>query len=51
MDWEHNTLGHAASIPAILSGGQVRRYYLSRAGSDDLPRVFWWTGPGHPVLV
>ena len=53
LDWEPDTSGHAASIPAILSGGQVRRYYLSRAGSDDLPHVFWWTGPGssHPVLV
>ena len=52
LDWEPDTFGHAHTIPTIVSGGAVRRYYLWRGGEFEKPRIFWWQGPdGNRVLV
>jgi alpha-mannosidase len=52
LDWEPDTFGHAATIPTIVSGAGVRRYYLCRGGRQPKPPVFWWRGPdGSRILV
>jgi len=52
LDWEPDTFGHAATIPAIVSRGGVRRYYLCRGGKFAKPPVFRWKGPdGSEILV
>jgi alpha-mannosidase len=52
LDWEPDAFGHAASIPGILNGGGVTRYYCCRPGQPTPPPVFWWIGSdGSRVLV
>ncbi len=52
LDWEPDTFGHAITIPSIVSGGGVRRYYMCRGGAAEKPPVFWWQGPdGARILV
>ncbi|MFP4104975.1 MAG: alpha-mannosidase [Phycisphaerae bacterium] len=45
LDWAPDTFGHAATIPGILAGGGVSRYYFCRGGKFDKPPIFWWEGP------
>ncbi|HEX2949051.1 MAG TPA: glycoside hydrolase family 38 C-terminal domain-containing protein [Armatimonadota bacterium] len=42
IDWEPDTFGHAHTIPTILAGAGVKRYYFCRTGTG--PRLFWWQG-------
>jgi alpha-mannosidase len=52
LDWEPDTFGHAHTIPAIVSRGAVKYYYLCRGGKDEKPPIFWWQAPdGSRVLV
>jgi alpha-mannosidase len=52
LDFEPDTFGHAATIPALVSRGGVRRYYMCRAGQGEKPPVFFWKAPdGSRVLV
>ena len=50
IDWEPDTFGHAHTIPSILAGAGVTRYYFCRTGPG--PRLFWWQAPdGSRVLA
>lgn len=52
VQWEPDTFGHAHTIPAIVTQGGVRCYYMCRPGAPGLPAVFWWNAPdGSRVLV
>jgi alpha-mannosidase len=53
IDWAPDTFGHAATIPAHLVRGGVRRYYCCRPGRGrDWPAAFRWRAPdGSELLV
>ncbi len=52
LDWEPDTFGHALTIPAIVSRGGVKYYYMCRGGEFEKPPIFWWRAPdGSRVLV
>jgi alpha-mannosidase len=52
IDFEPDTFGHAATIPALVSRGGVSRYYMCRGGKGEKPPVFFWQAPdGARVLV
>jgi alpha-mannosidase len=52
IDFEPDTFGHAATIPALVSRGGVTRYYMCRGGKDEKPPVFLWRAPdGSRLLV
>jgi len=52
IDFEPDTFGHAATIPALVSRGGVSRYYMCRGGKEEKPPVFFWRAPdGSRVLV
>jgi alpha-mannosidase len=52
LDWEPDTFGHALTIPAIVSRGGVKYYYMCRGGDFEKPPIFWWKAPdGSQVLV
>ncbi|TFG72698.1 MAG: alpha-mannosidase, partial [Anaerolineales bacterium] len=42
IDFEPDTFGHPASMPAILTQGGVRYYYHCRGSRG--PHVYWWVG-------
>ena len=42
IDFEPDTFGHPASLPAILTQGGVRYYYHCRGSRG--PHVYWWVG-------
>jgi alpha-mannosidase len=50
VDFEPDTFGHPATLPAILARGGVKYYYHCR-GSHG-PHLYWWVGPdGSRLLV
>ncbi|MBN1874673.1 MAG: alpha-mannosidase [Anaerolineae bacterium] len=50
VDFEPDTFGHPATLPAILARGGVDYYYHCR-GSHG-PHLYWWLGPdGSRLLV
>jgi alpha-mannosidase len=52
LDWEPDTFGHALTIPAIVSRGGVKYYYMCRGGEFEKPPIFWWQAPdGSRILV
>jgi len=60
IDWEPDTFGHAATIPAFLAQAAVKYYYSCRTGGgfeharigEERPRLFYWQAPdGSRVLV
>ncbi|MGD2295420.1 MAG: glycoside hydrolase family 38 C-terminal domain-containing protein [Candidatus Aminicenantes bacterium] len=52
LDWEPDTFGHALTIPAIVSRGGVKYYYMCRGGDFEKPPIFWWQAPdGSRILV
>jgi alpha-mannosidase len=52
LDWEPDTFGHALTIPAIVSRGGVKYYYMCRGGEYEKPPIFWWQAPdGSRILV
>jgi alpha-mannosidase len=52
VDWEPDTFGHAATMPAIVARAGVKNYYMCRGGAFEKPPVFLWEAPdGSRVLV
>jgi len=60
IDWEPDSFGHAATLPAILTRGGVKHYYAWRQGGgfehvrigDKRPSLFYWKAPdGSKILV
>jgi alpha-mannosidase len=50
VDFEPDTFGHPATLPAILARGGVRYYYHCRGSRG--PHLYWWIGPdGSRVLA
>ncbi|MBN1934421.1 MAG: alpha-mannosidase, partial [Anaerolineae bacterium] len=50
VDFEPDTFGHPATIPAILTRGGVKYYYHCRGSVG--PHLYWWRGPdGSRVLA
>jgi len=49
VDFEPDTFGHPATLPAILARGGVKYYYHCR-GSHG-PHLYWWIGPDDSRLL